>query len=98
MLITIVMPVISEKKMLIVNVAYDRCNRYVRELWNRLLIKGRNFRDFCPFSRKFLRGKKLNREFAKVFFREKSTFSENRESFFQVLKSKNCKIMRAPRG
>ena len=47
----------------------------------------RDFRDFGLFQRKFLPGKKLNLKFVKGFFPEKSTFSENHESFFDVLKA-----------
>ena len=34
----------------------------------------RDFRDFCPFSRKFLPGKKVTSKFAKVFFAKSQVF------------------------
>ena len=48
----------------------------------------RDFRDFWPFSRKFLPGKKLSEKFAKVIFAKKRLFRKiaKKKSFFRVLK------------
>ena len=46
----------------------------------------RDFRDFDPFSRKLMPGKKLNEKFAKVIFAKNKLFQKSRK-FFQSLKN-----------
>ena len=60
----------------------------------RQYFKGRNFRGqkISRFSRFWPHfAKEIKREIRKSYFREKWTFSKNRESFFQVWKTENKK-------
>ena len=47
----------------------------------------RDFRDFGPFSRKLMPGKKLEEKFAKVIFEKKKPFKKS-QKFFSSLKNR----------